>query len=118
MHRSLLFPLVASLALVLGACNTGDLMSKDYRSDAELGTRSVQCWSDHDRRRECFVGRVRKAVMVRHLSGRCIEGKSWGYNPVKRVIWVDQGCAGVFEDAEGVNTPFGGRSDWTPTVEH
>lgn len=64
----------------------------------------VECNSERNRYRECPVGNWPSAQLIRQTSNaQCIQGRTWGYGG--GVLWVDQGCAGVFEST---------RSSWRP----
>lgn len=55
----------------------------------------VRCESDDGRTRECAVGPVRDARLLRQLSrSACVEGESWGVT--RASIWVTRGCRGEF----------------------
>lgn len=55
----------------------------------------VRCESNDGRSRECAVGYVREARLVRQLSRTpCVEGDTWGLG--RRAIWVTRGCRGEF----------------------
>ncbi len=72
------------------------------------GGDQVQCSSERRRYQECPVGRWPSAQLVQQTSrSECIEGRTWGYG--RGVLWVDQGCAGIFEST---------RSGWRPPVGH
>lgn len=61
---------------------------------------TVRCESEDRRRRECEIragGRVR--LLRRESRAQCEQGRSWGYDGT--VLWVDQGCRGVFEVTAG-----------------
>lgn len=57
----------------------------------------IECNSQRNGYRECPVGaNWRGARLVRQTSNaQCVEGRTWGYG--RGMIWVDRGCAGVFE---------------------
>lgn len=63
---------------------------------AQLGPGSViRCESNDGRTRECAVGYVRDARLLRQLSrSACTEGETWGVT--RRSIWVTHGCRGEF----------------------
>lgn len=67
------------------------LAARDDSRDSQI----VRCESDDGRTRECPVGRVRDARMLRQLSrSACVEGESWGIT--RRSLWVARGCRGEF----------------------
>ncbi|GAB2520357.1 DUF3011 domain-containing protein [Lysobacter humi (ex Lee et al. 2017)] len=68
-----------------------------FPAQAEYGHASgiVRCESNDGRTRECPVGPIRGARLVRQLSrGPCVEGQTWG--ATRRAIWVSHGCRGEF----------------------
>jgi hypothetical protein len=72
------------------------------------GNQQVRCDSPRNGFRECQVGNNwRGARLVRQTSNAaCVEGRSWGFN--RGSIWVDRGCAGVFEPGRGGGGSAGG----------
>ncbi|UXI67680.1 DUF3011 domain-containing protein [Tahibacter amnicola] len=83
---------LALAALVVGsAFSPGQVKAQGYAPD------SIECYSRDYRYNRCEVD-WRDARLVRQLSGsRCVRGETWGIN--ERGLWVDQGCAGLFEEA-------------------
>lgn len=58
----------------------------------------VTCESNNYRNAECGVNGT-GVTMLRQLStppGDCIEGRSWGFDPGRGVIWVSNGCRAEF----------------------
>jgi hypothetical protein len=76
------------------------------------GNQQVRCDSPRNGFRECQVGNNwRGARLVRQTSNAaCVEGRSWGFNRGR--IWVDRGCAGVFEAGRGGGSS-GGSGGWS-----
>lgn len=73
------------------------------------GNQQIECNSESNRYKECRVGNWRSAQLVRQTSNAsCVEGRTWGYG--RGMLWVDQGCAGVFAPAQGSRPPQGGRT--------
>ncbi len=57
---------------------------------------TLSCNSEGMRRQECRTRSSSIVRLVRTTSrSRCIEGHSWGHSG--STLWVDRGCAGVFE---------------------
>jgi hypothetical protein len=57
---------------------------------------TLSCESENYRRRECRTRGDSTARLVRKTSrSECVEGRSWGH--FGSMLWVDAGCAGVFE---------------------
>lgn len=65
------------------------------------GQQTVSCGSPQHRLLRCPVPRDWRGVqMVRQTSrASCVEGRTWGFD--RGVVWVDQGCGGVFAAAYG-----------------
>jgi hypothetical protein len=65
------------------------------------GGQQMECNSQRNGYRECPInGNWRGARLVRQTSNAaCIEGRTWGFG--RGMLWVDQGCAGVFESSRG-----------------
>jgi hypothetical protein len=71
------------------------------------GGQQIECNSDRNRYRECRTGDWRAAQLIRQTSNaQCIEGRTWGYG--RGMLWVDQGCAGVFAPAQNWGGGWGG----------
>jgi hypothetical protein len=63
----------------------------------------VTCESRNYQNAECRVDGA-GAALVRQLSsppGDCIEGRSWGFDPGRGVIWVSNGCRAEFRVLHG-----------------
>ncbi len=59
-------------------------------------TYSLSCASTGFRRQECRTRGNAVARLARRTSrSQCVEGQSWGH--AGSILWVDRGCAGVFE---------------------
>ena len=54
----------------------------------------IRCSSTPGGSERCNVDTQQRVSLVRDLSGRCSEGRTWGYDA--RGIWVAAGCAGDF----------------------
>ena len=60
------------------------------------GGERIECNSERNRYKACPVGNWRGARLVRQTSNAaCVEGRTWGLQ--RGTLWVDEGCAGVFE---------------------
>lgn len=69
---------------------------------------TIRCESDGNRYRECPIGPGYFGRLVHDNSGgRCRQGSTWGTR--NGVIWVTNGCRGVFEKQRG-NSGSGGGS--------
>lgn len=55
---------------------------------------TIRCESRQNRRQRCAVNTENRVQLVRTISGRCTQGRSWGYD--QRSIWVDRGCRADF----------------------
>lgn len=63
------------------------------------GTRTITCESPKFRYQHCSAA-WRDARIVRQISKtRCVRGQNWGVD--RGGIWVDNGCAAVFEQGRG-----------------
>lgn len=79
------------LAVLLAAGGASSTASAQFGPSSSL----VRCESNDGRSRECPVGYVRDARLVRQLSRTpCVEGDTWGVG--RRAIWVTRGCRGEF----------------------
>jgi hypothetical protein len=68
---------------------------------------TIRCESDANRYRECPIGPGYFGRLVHDNSGgRCRQGSTWGTR--NGVIWVTNGCRGVFEKQRG-NSGSGGN---------
>lgn len=69
----------------------------------------VECRSSNYQYNECYAGSFSRPQLIHQISSSsCILNRSWGFNPRTRYIWVGEGCAGTFADANGYHH---GRSD-------
>ena len=67
--------------------------------DAEF---TVDCVSHNYQYNECAAGPLNEPTLIRQTSNAsCILNNSWGFNPGKNAIWVNQGCSGIFADNRG-----------------
>jgi hypothetical protein len=63
---------------------------------SQNGTRII-CESLNGARAVCSATTTKAVGLARQLSkAECFEGQSWGYDPDRSLIWVDQGCRGEF----------------------
>jgi len=78
----------------------------------------VECSSEDFSRTRCSVP-WRDARLVEQLSKTsCIRGRTWGID--RRGLWVDGGCAGIFEEAggrRGSRKSGHGGGGWRPGPE-
>ncbi|MCC4633523.1 MULTISPECIES: DUF3011 domain-containing protein [Xanthomonas] len=60
---------------------------------------SVTCSSDDRRLRSCdWDVRAGRPVLTRQLSDtRCEEGRTWGFDPRRSAVWVNDGCRARFD---------------------
>lgn len=69
----------------------------------------VECRSIDYQYNECYAGALSRPQLIHQISSSsCILNRSWGFNPKTRDIWVADGCAGTFADANGYHH---GRGD-------
>ncbi|UXA68210.1 DUF3011 domain-containing protein [Xanthomonas prunicola] len=69
------------------------------RDDRPRGDYSVTCSSDDRRLRTCdWDVRAGRPVLTRQLSDtRCEEGRTWGFDPRRSAVWVNDGCRARFD---------------------
>lgn len=62
------------------------------------GGYAIECESRDGRYRACAWdwGRGTPFLLEQLSRSPCVRGRSWGYDPRQRVLWVDQGCRAVF----------------------
>ncbi|WP_115560147.1 DUF3011 domain-containing protein [Xanthomonas arboricola] len=67
--------------------------------DRPRGDYSVTCSSDDRRLRSCdWDVRAGRPVLTRQLSNtRCEEGRTWGFDPRRSAVWVNDGCRARFD---------------------
>lgn len=63
-----------------------------------VGNYTIECESRDERYRTCSWdwGRGTPYLLDQLSRSPCVRGRSWGYDARSRVLWVDQGCRGVF----------------------
>jgi hypothetical protein len=63
----------------------------------QRGDFPLVCESQHNKREVCPAKTTHPIFVGRLLSKNpCIEGETWGYDPVREQIWVDAGCRAEF----------------------
>jgi hypothetical protein len=55
---------------------------------------TIRCESRNNRRQQCRANTQNRVRLIRTISGRCVQGRSWGFD--QRSIWVDRGCRADF----------------------
>lgn len=107
---------IAGLAALAGLT----LASGPFDSAARAQGQTIRCESINGNYRECdYYGEGGSVRLYRQLSeSRCDEGRSWGFDGRRRVLWVAQGCRGEFlvDFDRGRDGRFGDRDDFRPQV--
>lgn len=85
-------------------------------SDARAAVDTIRCTSQDNGYTECpMYGRGDVRLSRRLSDAPCTQGRTWGYDNARGVIWVDGGCRGDFT----VDTRFGGGNGrFSPTPDN
>ena len=85
--------------LLLGLAANASAQGRDEDRYHDRGRESIECRSSGYKFTRCGVN-WRHARLVEKLSDSdCVENQSWGIDG--EGLWVDQGCAGRFEERRG-----------------
>jgi hypothetical protein len=94
------------LLLAVACCMPSLVQAQRGAAPRETGT--LICESGDKRERFCPADTRGGVVLVRTLGGRCVLGRTWGYE--SEGIWV-RGCAGEFQLEGRAAAPLGSRAD-------
>ncbi|HLR77448.1 MAG TPA: DUF3011 domain-containing protein [Burkholderiaceae bacterium] len=62
---------------------------------------TVECVSHNYKYTQCYAPLEEPQLIYQKSQSACIVNRTWGFNPKKHRIWVNDGCSGVFADPDG-----------------
>lgn len=102
--------LVLAAPLLLAVAGLGPAPAEARGPGGHTGT--IVCAAPPNSSSRCDVPTDGRVTLMRQMSGRCVEGQTWGHDGTG--IWVAAGCAGEFAFGQGTpasgNRPGGGWS--------
>lgn len=87
-----MYKLMASVVILLGGMLCSGIV---------FAQTTVECVSHDYHYNECYAPLEEPQLIYQKSQSACIVNRTWGFNPKKHTIWVNNGCKGVFADPEG-----------------